>query len=118
MNRQSKTPVTQRDNPDITWHGSFSLEQRDAMIREAAYYRYEQRGYGDGHDIEDWLAAEAGLDRGAPAPAESLVENEVQQSGAYGAAEDDELKRILKQHPNKAIPQVESIEPQDAPLKQ
>ena len=28
-------------------------------IAEVAYERYEQRGREDGHDVEDWLKAEA-----------------------------------------------------------
>ena len=36
-------------------------------IREAAYRMYVARGHQDGHDLEDWLAAEAALG-GEPAP--------------------------------------------------
>lgn len=39
-----------------------STQDREAMIREAAYYRYLNHGCSDGHDLEDWLAAEAELD--------------------------------------------------------
>jgi Protein of unknown function (DUF2934) len=35
---------------------------RDRMISEAAYERYMQRGYCDGYDVDDWLAAEAEVD--------------------------------------------------------
>ncbi|MEW6132169.1 MAG: DUF2934 domain-containing protein [Pseudomonadota bacterium] len=48
-----------------------STQDREAMIREAAYYRYLNHGCSDGHDLEDWLAAEAELDAGiksAPSP--------------------------------------------------
>ena len=30
----------------------------------------------------------------------------------------DELKRIIKQHPQKAIPQIESVEPENAPFRE
>lgn len=30
-----------------------------AMIAEAAYYRAERRGFAPGHELEDWLWAEA-----------------------------------------------------------
>ena len=30
----------------------------EEQIRQRAYEIYEQRGSGDGNDIEDWLAAE------------------------------------------------------------
>jgi hypothetical protein len=116
------TAVTQGSNPDITWRGNFSLEQREAMIREAAYYCSARRGFVPGHDLEDWLAAEAAIEGGSTewleGPPEELMEFEVQQSSAHGAAADDELKRIIKQHPQKAIPQVESVEPKDAPFRE
>jgi hypothetical protein len=41
---------------------------REARIHEAAYALYEARGCIDGHDLEDWLAAEASVaheDQGA-----------------------------------------------------
>jgi hypothetical protein len=33
------------------------------MIAEAAYYLAERRGFEAGHELEDCLAAEAGIDR-------------------------------------------------------
>jgi hypothetical protein len=35
---------------------------RDARIAEAAYYRAERRGFAEGGEIEDWLAAEREID--------------------------------------------------------
>ena len=35
---------------------------RHRMISETAYGMYVQRGYEDGHDQEDWLAAEAAVE--------------------------------------------------------
>jgi hypothetical protein len=32
---------------------------REEQIRQRAYELYEARGRGDGHDMEDWLEAEA-----------------------------------------------------------
>jgi hypothetical protein len=37
-------------------------EARRLMIAEAAYYRAEQRGFEPGHELEDWLDAEARID--------------------------------------------------------
>jgi 5-formyltetrahydrofolate cyclo-ligase len=34
------------------------LEQREQRIRLAAYFRAEQRGFDQGHALDDWLAAE------------------------------------------------------------
>lgn len=35
---------------------------RGTMIAEAAYYRAERRSFTPGHELEDWLAAEAEID--------------------------------------------------------
>jgi hypothetical protein len=32
---------------------------RHERIAQRAYERFAARGYADGHDVEDWLAAEA-----------------------------------------------------------
>ena len=37
--------------------------RRRAMIAEAAYYRAERRGFEPGHELEDWLQAEAEIAR-------------------------------------------------------
>ena len=37
-------------------------EVRWLMISEAAYYCAEQRGFEPGHELEDWLEAEARID--------------------------------------------------------
>lgn len=37
--------------------------QRQAMIAEAAYYCAERRGFAPGHELEDWLRAEAEITR-------------------------------------------------------
>jgi len=41
-------------------------EARQRMIREAAYEKYVQRGYVEGFELEDWLQAEAEVDRKFP----------------------------------------------------
>jgi len=37
-------------------------QQRAALIARAAYFRAMNRGYAPGHEVEDWLAAEAEVD--------------------------------------------------------
>jgi hypothetical protein len=32
---------------------------REELVAKRAYERYAARGYVDGHDVEDWLAAES-----------------------------------------------------------
>lgn len=36
--------------------------ERQALIRELAYQYAESRGFSPGHEVEDWLAAEAEVD--------------------------------------------------------
>jgi len=77
---QTSSPIDQRGHPDITWRGTHSLDEREGIIREAAYYLYEQGGCGHGRHVDDWLAAEAALDHGTRElqPA-GLAEFEMQQ---------------------------------------
>lgn len=37
----------------------FTAQARYELIEKAAYLRAEQRGFEPGHELEDWLAAEA-----------------------------------------------------------
>lgn len=39
-----------------------AAEARRTMIAEAAYYIAEQRGFGSGSEVEDWLRAERQID--------------------------------------------------------
>lgn len=43
--------------------GEITSEARSRMIAEAAYYLAERRGFEPGYEFEDWLAAEAEVDR-------------------------------------------------------
>jgi hypothetical protein len=38
-------------------------EDRQSLIAKAAYFRAERRHFQPGHEMEDWLAAEAEVDR-------------------------------------------------------
>jgi len=33
------------------------------MVAQAAYFRAERRNFASGHELEDWVAAEAEVDR-------------------------------------------------------
>lgn len=118
MDRSTRTSAKQPSDTTVTWRGNLSLEQREAMIRDAAYERYARRGYSPGHELEDWLAAEAEIDHGIPESAEPGQELEIQQSSVHGAGRDDELKRMIRQHPRKAIPQIDSVDPANAPPRE
>ena len=41
---------------------AIGADLRHRMVSEAAYYRYAERGYCDGYEVDDWLAAEAEID--------------------------------------------------------
>lgn len=119
VNKESAL-VTPRGRSDDSLEDN-SFEQREEMIREAAYFRYVQRDLVPGHDLDDWLAAEAELfsEEVEPKLLEPVERSQfgMQESGVHGFWEDDAMKRIIKQHPGKGIPQVGSIEPQQAPPK-
>lgn len=122
MAKKNSALVTQRGRAKISTKGNISPEQRESIIREAAYFRYLQRDPVPGHDIDDWLAAEAELfgEETEPQLPELIEKAEfgAQESGVHSFWEDDALKRIIKQHPRKGIPQVESIDPKEAPPKE
>jgi len=50
--------MPKKPDPEPNSHSS-SLELTEEIIRIRAYELFEQRGYEHGHDIEDWLVAEA-----------------------------------------------------------
>lgn len=47
----------------ITPHAGLTTAERHQRIAEAAYYRALQRGFHGGADLEDWLEAEAEIDK-------------------------------------------------------
>jgi len=51
------------ENDDLGAQDPSDHEERQARIRRAAYEAAERRGFEPGHDVEDWLAAEAEIDR-------------------------------------------------------
>lgn len=122
MAKKTSALVTPRGRSNVSPEGNISPEQRESMIREAAYFRYVQRDPIPGHDLDDWLVAEAELFGGEAEsqPPETFETTEfgMQEGGVHGFWEDDALKRIIKQHPRKGIPQVESMAPQEAPPKE
>lgn len=44
-----------------------SISRTEESIRQRAYELYEQRGHIDGHELEDWLQAEAEVKENAVA---------------------------------------------------
>jgi hypothetical protein len=64
--------VKPREDAGIAKCAAAEAEARAAyhrgQVAEAAYFIAEKRGFGPGHEIEDWLAAEAEVDRTCAAP--------------------------------------------------
>ena len=66
------TAVAVETAPDteVTPTSFVDPQQRAALIARAAYFRAMNRGFAPGHELADWLAAEAEVDaellRGAP----------------------------------------------------
>jgi hypothetical protein len=52
-NRERKSPRASISDP----------LRRHELIAEAAYYRAQRRGFTPGHELDDWLQAEAELAR-------------------------------------------------------
>lgn len=87
-----------------------------------------QRGYASGHELDDWLAAEADFEqtrlteqasRRQSAPDTDMLEEfGMQHGGSRSPAQDEVLKRIIRGHPRREIPRIESMEPEDAPSKE
>jgi hypothetical protein len=50
-----KTGLTPRANAQV----DVSPDELRKLISEAAYYRAKQRGFTPGHELEDWIQAEA-----------------------------------------------------------
>ncbi len=62
----SAAVVNAREDADVAqWAaaeaGARAAYQR-AKVAEAAYFIAERRGFGPGHELEDWLAAEAEIE--------------------------------------------------------
>jgi Protein of unknown function (DUF2934) len=50
--KQSLTPASASIDPD----------SRRRLVAAEAYFRAERRGFASGHELEDWVAAEATVD--------------------------------------------------------
>jgi hypothetical protein len=48
-------------------------------------------------------------------PQEKPVEEEVQQGADRGSGKDERLKRVVRQHPQRDEPKVDSVEPGETP---
>lgn len=56
------TPIVEHDTLAQAPAWEIGDREREIMIGEAAYYRAASRGFEPGHELDDWLAAEAEID--------------------------------------------------------
>ena len=56
-NSKTAKKPTEISSPDSNFQPSD--EKRILRIAESAYYKAEARGFSPGHELDDWLAAEA-----------------------------------------------------------
>lgn len=61
----TKSKISGKTAPGVSTESVFSAvgEGRLDCIATAAYYRAEARGFAPGSELQDWLEAEADLDR-------------------------------------------------------
>jgi hypothetical protein len=55
--------------PQPAAEATHGTESKDEFVRQAAYYYYEARGRVGGHELDDWLRAEAEFERLGASPA-------------------------------------------------
>ena len=91
MAKANKTSasVTPKGRSNVPSEGEISPGQRERVIREAAYFRYIQRGAVLGHDLDDWLAAEAAIFRG-----EAAATARTEPDGGTGGAGERRPQRL------------------------
>ena len=72
-----------------------AAERRRHMIREAAYYRAQRRGFSGGDPVRDWLEAEVEIDRILAQEAAERAAGPIEQFEAQLAALDQEMRRLM-----------------------
>ncbi len=59
MAARKQRPAPAKRTPQAVSHPQPSPEEVRKLISEAAYYRAKRRGFAPGHELEDWVQAEA-----------------------------------------------------------
>jgi hypothetical protein len=75
----------------------------EEQIRRRAYELYERRGWEDGHEVEDWLQAEAELtrERTKPLAAEAVRKNQKRPVTSAGKTKAKQDKKLRSSVPRK-----------------
>ena len=65
--RGKKTTLESKKRPSTPFRqdarAEVSAEEVQKLVAEAAYFRAKQRGFAPGHELDDWVAAEAEVTR-------------------------------------------------------
>ena len=59
MSEPAKVGIISEMASQVATNRTVDAQTKQSMIAEAAYYRAEKRGFAPGHDLDDWLEAEA-----------------------------------------------------------
>ena len=96
--RKSKPNATKNVEPNSVAENSppISAKERYQMIAEAAYFRAEKRGFTGGNIEEDWIAAEAEIDK-------ILQASENGEEKASTAEEIEQLVKSVLEHDTAAV---------------
>ena len=63
INNHQKTAAILSETPnELLVSKGVTSEERNQLIAEAAYFRAEHRSFAPGHELEDWLTAEAEIE--------------------------------------------------------
>ena len=86
--RKPKPSVTKNVEPDFVAESTppISAKERYQMIAEAAYFRAEKRGFTGGSIEEDWIEAEAEIDKLLQAG----------ETGKQSASTAEEIEQLVK----------------------
>lgn len=57
--RKTSSRTAVQDNLGRDARADVSPDELNKLISEAAYFRAKQRGFEPGHELEDWIQAEA-----------------------------------------------------------
>ena len=69
-----KAKSAAKDTSSINPGQSVSVDERQRMIAEAAYFRALERGFTGGNPLDDWLVAEREIGRALPSPQQQKEE--------------------------------------------
>ncbi len=61
--KQKASKESAKENIATIQQSGITEEERHQLISKEAYYRAERRGFNPGAELDDWLSAEAQIDK-------------------------------------------------------